>query len=60
MWMGGRELLPEDMLFKVGALKACAKEGRDCGMWVVMMVLSRDGRESEMGMGKRGRRTLDS
>jgi hypothetical protein len=36
-WMGGRELLPEDMLPREGSLKACAKEGREWGAWVVMV-----------------------
>jgi hypothetical protein len=34
--IGGRELLPEDMLPSDGSLKACAKLGRECGAWVVM------------------------
>lgn len=36
--IGGRELLPEDMLPRGGsALKAWAKEGRECGACVVMV-----------------------
>ena len=34
--MGGKELFPEEILPKDGVLKACAKEGRDCGTWVAM------------------------
>jgi hypothetical protein len=35
--MGGKELFPEEILPKEGVLKACAKEGRDCGTCVAMV-----------------------
>lgn len=37
VWMGGKELFPEEMLPRDCVLKACAKEGRDCGTCVVML-----------------------
>jgi hypothetical protein len=36
-WIGGKELFPEEILPSDGVLKACAKDGRDCGMWVAML-----------------------
>lgn len=37
VWMGGRELLLEEMLPRDCVLKAWAKEGRDCGTCVAML-----------------------
>jgi len=55
VWIGGNELLPDEMLPNEGALKACAKDGRDCGMCVAMLPWLTD--ISQTGRGKKRTQT---